>query len=149
MTTTDEKAVASVMAWLGEWEDAIASNDIPRGEALFAPEASGFGTVTLRTEGRADLIERQWREVWPRTREFAFERETMAVHVSPDARLASVQALWRSFSNDGDDVGRERNGRATIVLTRGGGDAPWRCTHTHFSMWPNMADLDIAGKIKD
>ena len=171
--TTGGDAVASVTAWLDKWADAIASNDIPRGEALFAPEASGFGTVTLRTQGRADLIERQWRQVWPRTRGFEFDRETMAIHVSPDARLASVQALWRSFSNQGaggEDIvsdgivsegiggeetgagpaegGRERRGRATIVMTRAGASAPWSCVHTHFSMWPDMADLDILAKAR-
>lgn len=145
-TTTQKTAAASIKSWLDEWADAIRTNDIARGEKLFADEASGFGTVTLMTEGLADLVARQWREVWPRTGGFQFEAETMRIRVSPDEMQACVQTIWHSFSNDGGDVGRKRTGRATIVLTRTATDAAWRGVHTHFSMWPDMADMAIREK---
>lgn len=144
--TTQTAAASSVKSWLDEWAQAIRTNDIPRGEALFSPDASGFGTVTLMTDGLADLVERQWREVWPRTSGFQFEHDAMRIRISPDAMQACVQTVWRSFSNDGADVGRKRTGRATIILTRPAPDAQWRGVHTHFSMWPDMADMAIREK---
>ena len=145
-TTAQANAASSVRSWLDEWAEAIRANDIARGEALFSPEASGFGTVTLMTDGLADLVARQWCEVWPRTSGFRFGHDAMRIRVSPDAMQACVQTLWHSFSKDGADVGRRRTGRATIVLTRPAPDAAWRGAHTHFSMWPDMADKAIREK---
>lgn len=140
---SSEKAADEVRLWLSEWAEAIRTKDFAKGEALFLSTTSGFGTVTLRTDGLEDLVLRQWREVWTRTREFQFDENTMSILISLDETQACVHCLWRSLSDEPTDSGRMRTGRATILLTRTAPTTPWRGVHTHFSMWPDMADLEI------
>jgi ketosteroid isomerase-like protein len=130
----------SVKDWLSRWERAIQEQDFESGAELFHEQASGFGTVTERTTSRADLIERQWRMVWPRTRGFSFDPDSVVIQVSPDAAMALAHASWTSAGVDEKGAPRARSGRCTVVLTRTAADAPWRCVHTHFSMWPQCAD---------
>lgn len=130
--------------WLAEWEQAIRDRDFAQGERLFDSDTCGFGTVTLRTAGLDDLIARQWREVWPRTADFRFERDTLVCSVAPDGLLAVLHGLWTSKGRTDDNP---RRGRATLVLKRDSRDQDWRCIHTHFSMWPNAADHHLGAAI--
>jgi ketosteroid isomerase-like protein len=133
----------SVRDWLLQWERAIQERDFEAGAALFSEDASGFGTVTEKTSTRADLVERQWRVVWPRTRGFSFDSKNVAVHAAEDGTMALAHASWTSLGFDDNGTPRKRTGRCTIVLTRPHEEADWRCVHTHFSMWPQAADIAL------
>lgn len=130
----------SIVNWLEAWAAAIRANDLDAGRRLFADDAAGFGTITHRTDGLDDLVERQWTRVWANTVDYDFDWESVCVHLSGDGLQATAHALWAST---GKDVERPREGRATIVLTRASTDADWKCVHTHFSMWPNSADIQL------
>jgi ketosteroid isomerase-like protein len=130
----------SVLAWLRRWEQLIRAQDFEAGEAMFRADAVGFGTVTDTTRSRAELLERQWRVVWPRTRDFSFVWEDVHVHVSREGSMAMTFAPWRSVGVLGT---RQRGGRCTIGLVRDDACAPWLCVHTHFSMWPQSGDASL------
>ena len=130
----------SALAWLRQWEQLIRARDFEAAEAMFRADAFGFGTVTDTTRSRAELVERQWRVVWPRTRDFSFVWEDVHVQVSREGSMAMIFAPWRSV---GAPVLRERRGRCTIGLVRDDPRARWLCIHTHFSMWPQSADAPL------
>ncbi len=140
---TDDRP--SVKAWLSAWADAIANNDIERGRNLFDASASGFGTITFCTRGLVDLVDRQWTQVWARTKNFTFETDDQVITLSDDSCLAVVQTIWNSSRLKGDTS--LRRGRATIVLKRTDSAAPWLGVHTHFSMWPTGADTTLGTPI--
>ncbi len=133
----------SVKDWLIAWERAICARDFRAGRALFDEGASGFGTVTERTHSLDDLVNRQWSVVWPRTDGFAFDLRELEIRVSPDGLMALAHAPWTSRGMDAHGAPRPRTGRCTVVLTRAADTAPWRCVHTHFSMWPQAADAAL------
>lgn len=130
----------SVEKWLSDWERAIRERDFKAGGALFCENASGFGTVTERTRTRAELIDQQWRKVWPRTQGFAFDQSDLSITMSPDSLMAVAHARWTSDGADENGNPRKRAGRCTVALVRDGSEGQWRCLHTHFSMWPHAAD---------
>ncbi len=132
-----------VIEWLKAWAKAIRDNDLASGRALFAEDASGFGTITLRTDGLDDLVEGQWSRVWANTTGFDFDWKGLSIRLSPDGLQAGVQTLWTSTGKEKTGEDRDREGRATIILTRNSKEADWKCVHTHFSMWPNCADHEL------
>ncbi|WP_428409056.1 YybH family protein [Hyphococcus sp.] len=139
--STEDKS--SVINWLKAWAAAIRENDLDAGRSLFAEDVSGFGTITLMTDGLDDLIERQWTRVWANTTGYDFDWDKVTARLSPDGLQAAVQALWASTGKDESGGDRAREGRATIILTRETKGDDWKCVHTHFSMWPNSADIEL------
>ena len=135
-----------IIEWLDHWARCIRERDFEQGLQLFDPEASGFGTITLRTKSLKELLEQQWKPVWSQTEGFTFDDDTLVIHTSADRAFACVHALWRSRRSD--SAGAERLGRATILLARQKADESWKCRHTHFSMWPDTADTVIKDGVK-
>jgi len=129
-------ATGSVTAWLEAFASAVRDRNFAAGRVLFAPDAIGFGTRMDRAPGLDALVAEQWGAVWPMTEGFAFEPESVGIHLSPDARLACVQALWhsRALPGAGGDL---RRGRATLLLERESPEAAWKAIHTHFSRMPS------------
>lgn len=124
--------LSAVLAWLEAFAAAVRDEDLVAGRALFAREASGFGTVTDTYDGLDDLVARQWSDVWPRTSGFAFRPES--VRVWGDSDHATVAVEWASVGTRTDGSTWERSGRATFALQRAEG--PWRAQHSHVSMTP-------------
>lgn len=134
--TTQDKNYTSVIEWLKKWAAAVRDNDLRKGRTMFCKKASGFGTITHITHDLDDLIKRQWTDVWKNTNDFEFDWRQIKVHQSPDGLQASVQALWASENI----AGKNRTGRATIILQRTSERDEWKCVHTHFSLCPSGAD---------
>ena len=122
----------SVIAWLDAFAAAVRRKDIEAGRAMFAPDVLGFGSVTVRAEGIDRLIEDQWRNVWPVTRDFAFDASNLLI--GGDGRTSWIAAQWSSFGRRADGVEFRRSGRVTIVLEEVDGTLLAR--HTHFSLEP-------------
>jgi len=118
--------------WLRKFSGAVRRRDFATGEILFADGVISFGTVCFRTENLGELSTRQWRKVWPRTKDFEFDYKSARAIVAAD--LAAVLANWRSTGFDRDKIPFGRRGRATIVLRKCA--AGWKATHTHFSLKP-------------
>jgi ketosteroid isomerase-like protein len=122
---------ASVRAWLRRWGECVAAVDFERARPLFDPSVTGFGTFAGAVVGLDRLESEQWRQVWPTSSGFVFAVEDAQVLVSDDRCQAVIVTTWASTRD-----GRERPGRATVVLRRGEVTSPWLGVHTHFSLVP-------------
>lgn len=128
---TAESLRAAVWEWLQRWADCVRRVDLDGASELFAEDVVGFGTRATRVEGLGELRDQQWREVWPHSDGFVFDRDTLRVETAEDASLVAAIVEWSSV---GYQRGRsfERPGRATILLRRSSDGL--RAVHTHFSM---------------
>jgi ketosteroid isomerase-like protein len=121
--------------WLKEFSTAVRRQDFTAGKKLFAGGANSFGTVCARMDSLDELVARQWRQVWPKTKDFDFDYDTARAVVTGE--LATILTGWRSDSFDAEKKTVERAGRATIVLQPSA--IGWRAVHTHFSINPHPA----------
>jgi ketosteroid isomerase-like protein len=124
-------SASEILAWLDRFAAAVRAVDLTAGRAMFAPEVIAFGTVGARLVGREDLVDRQWRQIWPITRGFRYDLER--VHCGASGELAWAAAPWTSQGLR-DGVAFDRRGRASFVLRREG-DA-WLAIHSHHSLDP-------------
>lgn len=117
---------ALIYLWLEEFADCVNVRDYDRAEKLFDAKVIAFGTIAQRMMGVKELRAQQWEKRWPLNQAFRFGEA--AVLIGAPYLIAAVP--WECKELDG----RERNGRATIVLT------PFLnrliCRHTHFSENP-------------
>ena len=136
VTAAKERATdeAGVAAWMTAWGAEVAAADIRSGRERFATDLVAFGTHADVVVGRDAVEAEQWSQVWPAIASFAFDVEQLHTIVSPDRRLAVAIVPWSSTGIGPDGTPFDRPGRATVVLERPHVDAPWRGTHTHFSL---------------
>ncbi len=128
-------ADAEIVHWLHEFERACRGRDFATGRRMFAEDAVAFGTWATAVSGLANIEREQWRNVWPRIREFRFE-EHPATGVTGDAAWAA--AVWSSDATGPDGTPFTRSGRATFVLARR--DGRWLCVHSHVSLLPSQSE---------
>lgn len=126
--------LSSIHSWLDRWEASIRARDYEAGRVLFAHEVQSFCTFVNVAYGLDDLVDQQWRVVWPKTEGFTFSKEGSLIDLSEDRTRAVVAMLWFSFGIDRSGQKFRREGRATIVLTRSGVDEEWTAIHTHVSL---------------
>ena len=124
-----------VEEWLREFEAACRGRDFASGRRLFAEDAVAFGTWATAVSGLANIEREQWRNVWPRIREFRFE-ERPVTRATGDAGW--VAAAWSSDATGPDGQPFRRAGRATFVLARRNGR--WLCVHSHVSLLPTQSE---------
>jgi ketosteroid isomerase-like protein len=83
-------------------------------------------------EGLEQVLERQWRPVWPRIRDFTIDVDKARGAV--EGERGWVAARWDSRGVRADGATFPRPGRLTVLFTRR--DGRWLATHTHFSLSP-------------
>ena len=121
--------------WLTDFEAACRGRDFDAGRAMFAQDALAFGTWATAVSGLGNIEREQWRNVWPRIREFRFgERPT--IQTAGDS--AWIAAEWSSEATGPDGRPFRRPGRGTFVLARR--DGRWLCVHSHFSLLPTQSE---------
>jgi ketosteroid isomerase-like protein len=130
-----DMAETEIVQWLREFERACRGRDFATGRRLFAEDAVAFGTWATAVSGLANIEREQWRNVWPRIREFRFEEHPF-VRMSGDA--AWVAAVWSADATGPDGRPFTRSGRATFVLARRAGH--WVCVHSHVSLLPSQSE---------
>jgi ketosteroid isomerase-like protein len=123
------------MQWLREFEAAVRARDFAAGRRLFADDAVAFGTWATAVTGLANIEREQWRNVWPRIRDFRCGDRPVARAIGDSGWIASE---WSSDATGADGKPFRRSGRATFVLTRR--DGQWRCAHSHVSMLPTQSE---------
>ncbi len=123
------------MGWLREFEAACRGRDFASGRRLFAEDAMAFGTWAAALSGLANIERAQWRNVWPRIREFRFEERPLIRAMGDSAWIA---AEWSSEATGPDGRPFRRPGRATFVLARR--DGRWLCVHSHVSLPPSQSE---------
>jgi ketosteroid isomerase-like protein len=131
--STDEVRIRLVRAWLETFAKAVRDRDLTAGRAMFSTDVIGFGSVAGRTSGIDDLVNRQWQQVWPVTRDFAFDMRTVAIH--GDGCVSWVASEWSSIGQRPDGTTFKRRGRVTIILQRCC-DERLLAIHTHYSLIP-------------
>jgi ketosteroid isomerase-like protein len=127
-----ERPSAEHAQWLQDFATAVRRRDLEAGRALCDGAIHSFGTVCWRSEDLDTLVREQWEQIWPHTRDFDFDSETVRAAASGD--VAVLVTTWSSRGLDADGTLFPRRGRATIVLGRQGDD--WKAIHTHFSLDP-------------
>lgn len=123
---------AEAREWLATLQRCVRAVDYASARRLFAPEVQGFGTRAAAAGGLEALEREQWRQIWPRIREFTFHLgETRCVG---DGDLLGVIVPWDSLGVNPDGSSVPRPGRATLILVRREGR--WVAIHSHFSLAP-------------
>jgi ketosteroid isomerase-like protein len=130
-----QEGAREVMDWLREFETACRDRDFASGRRLFAEDAVAFGTWATAVNGLANIEREQWRNVWPRIRNFRFEQRP-AVQVAADS--AWIASEWSSDATGPDGQPFRRRGRATFVLARR--EDRWLCAHSHVSLLPSQSE---------
>lgn len=128
-------ARADALAWLRTFEAACRRRDFDEGRRLFAPDAVAFGTYATAVHGLDNIEREQWRQIWPRIRDFRFE-ETPTVAGSGDS--AWIAATWSSGATGPGGQPITRHGRATFNLARR--DGRWLAVHSHVSLLPSQSE---------
>ena len=119
--------------WLREFQSACRGRDFDAGRRCFATDAVAFGTWARAVSGLDNIEREQWRQVWPRIRNFTVDQPV----IGEDGNLAWVAASWWSDATAPEGGGLKREGRATFVLARREGR--WQCVHSHVSMLPSQS----------
>lgn len=125
-------AIAPLRDWLRQLQTCVRNQDFAGGRALCVPELLAFGTRAEMVDGVEQVMERQWRQVWPRIRDFTIDADKArgAVH----GGRGWVAARWDSLGVRSDGSTFARPGRLTILFERRG--ERWLAFHTHFSLSP-------------
>ena len=126
---------AELTRWLETFETACRERDFDTARGMFAEDALAFGTWARTVSGLRDIEREQWRNVWPRIRNFRFE-ERPAIHQVGD--MGWIAAAWSSEATGPDGRPFTRPGRGTFVLERRGGR--WLAVHSHFSLPPSQSE---------
>ncbi len=129
------EAGQAVLQWLREFESACRARDFTAGRRAFAPDAVAFGTWAAAVRGLDNIEREQWRQIWPRIRDFRFE-EQPTIQVAGDS--AWIAAAWSSRATAPDGRPFTREGRATFVLSQR--DGRWLAVHSHVSLLPAQSE---------
>jgi ketosteroid isomerase-like protein len=119
--------------WLRSFEQACRACDFAAGRRHFAADAIAFGTWARAVSGLDNIEREQWRNVWPRIRNFTLESPA----IGEQDGLAWIAAPWWSDATAPDGGPLRREGRATFVLARR--DGRWQCVHSHVSLLPSQS----------
>ena len=134
----EETENALIKAWFDLWNKFVVDVDFESARLMFEEDVISFGTWMDTVEGREDLVEKQWKTIWPKIKDFEFLTDTLQVRFSPDRLFAIAILIWKStgFHKNGDTY--YRPGRATVSLRRDNIQSPWKGTHTHLSLCRNV-----------
>jgi ketosteroid isomerase-like protein len=127
------KPTPDIHAWLESFASAVRASNLAAGKQLFAPSVHAFGTVLAEADGIEALGAGQWSVVWPCTRDFRFDPGTLRCSLSRQGDLAAVAGRWSSQRRSDGGL---REGRFTLVLSRGDSAGAWKAIHSHFSITP-------------
>ncbi len=126
----------AIKNWYDRWSGYVAAVDFVPARDLFDPDVAGFGTHMDIVQGRDNLEQLQWRQVWPTIDGFRFRTEVLKVGVSPDRCMALGLCPWESTGFHADGGAFDRPGRASVAFARDDISAPWLGIHSHFSLNP-------------
>lgn len=127
-----------VLSWLERFQQCVRSFDYEAARPMFDDDVLAFGSLTDVMTDRNILENNQWRNVWPRIKDFSFETETLRLFTELPVNTITLACLWRSLGVIPSGY-YERRGRVTMVLRRRHNQL--LCVHSHFSMEPGIPAL--------
>jgi len=125
-----------IRKWLTKFALHVRNLDFTAGRTMFYEEIFCFGSKAEILNGLDDLIERQWKMIWPNITGFNFVTDQFHCEFSADKNFACVLAPWVSTGYHQDGTSYPRNGRVTILLVRDTNKHAWMAKHTHYSLSP-------------
>ncbi|MGH7320898.1 MAG: YybH family protein [Candidatus Rokuibacteriota bacterium] len=129
-----EDELRPLREWLTEFQGRVRAVDFKGARPLCAPGLVAFGTLVTAAVGLDQVVEAQWRPIWPKIRDFTIR--VAECHGAASADQAWVAAPWDSLGVREDGSTFARPGRPTIILERR--DGRWVATHTHVSLAPDQ-----------
>ena len=124
-----------IKVWFENWGRLVSSLDFSSAAKMFEKDVVAFGTWMDTVEGVENLIESQWKSIWPTIKDFRFLTETLQIHISPDRLFAVAILVWDSTGFEKNGSSYKRPGRATVSLRRKNLNSSWKGTHTHLSLF--------------
>lgn len=128
--------VEEIKAWLENFAKCVQSKDFEKGKTLFSPSCWCFGSYAEVLNNLDDLVENQWKQIWPNITDFHFDLNKLHCQFSQDQRMACIMAPWYSTGYRPDGMIYARPGRVTIVLLKDPVHNSWLAHHTHYSLNP-------------
>ena len=126
--------IDEVRAWLRDFQATVRARDFETGRRMFATDAVAFGTWARAVSGLDNIEREQWRNVWPRIRNFTFEDPVVAAK----GDSGWIAASWWSDATGPDGAPFQRHGRATFIVGRREGR--WVAVHSHVSLLPTQGE---------
>lgn len=130
--TSFNNSTATARTWLSQFSAAVRDLNYARGRELFAPDVIAYGTFSVMLEGLESLEANQWRHIWPATRNFSFDLDTLKCNGS--GNMIWIAAVWHSQGLTANKEWFDRYGRASFVLEQREGN--WVAIHSHHSLSP-------------
>lgn len=135
-----------IRKWLTKFALHVRNKDFAAGRKMFYEDIYCFGSRAEILNGLDDLIERQWKMIWPNITEFNFLTDQFHCEFSPDKNFACVLAPWTSTGYHRDGTSFPRLGRVTILLIRDEAQGAWLAKHTHYSLYPGTPNQTFGPK---
>ncbi len=125
-----------VRSWLQDFERCVNALDFEGGRTMFREDCVCFGSKAELLVGLDDLVERQWKAIWPNISGFRFLTEGLNCEFSVTGHTVCVIVQWTSTGYHRDGVSYDRSGRATLLLSRCDERSVWLARHSHYSLNP-------------
>lgn len=135
-----------ILGWLKTFEQCVQDENYLAARALFHPDCYCFGSKAKRTFSLEDLIENQWKKIWPNIQDFCFDFELLQYRVSESEDLATVVCPWHSVGFHADGRSYPRDGRVTLIFLKDPTHRRWLAYHTHYSLNPGTPTKTIIPK---
>ena len=90
----------SIKLWFENWENFVINKNFELAKTLFDTEVVSFGTWMDVVQGLDNLVEKQWKNIWPTISHFKFLTNTLYIQLSPDKLFANSILTWTSLGYD-------------------------------------------------
>jgi hypothetical protein len=129
--SAEHQLAGAAKSWLTGLQECVRSLDYAKARTLFDEGVVSFGTQVNTVEvGLGDVEREQWREVWPRVRNFTYRLGE--ARFFGEANCLCVLVPWDSVGVHADGATHDRSGRTTFVLSERG--CKLTCVHFHSSL---------------
>lgn len=130
------KQLEEIKQWLMTFAHCVRNLDFESGRAMFYKDAYCFGSNADILTGVDDLIERQWKKIWPNISGFQFLTDHLHCELNHEGNFACVIVPWISTGYFENGTPYHRPGRVSIFLIHDKNTKSWLAKHTHYSLYP-------------
>ena len=131
-----ELPLDEIKQWLTKFAHCVHSLDFEGGREMFFQDVVCFGSRAEILIGLDDLVERQWKAIWPNITDFHFQMDHLRCECHTTDEMACVIVPWKSTGYHEKGTPFDRFGRMTALLIRDHNKNTWLAKHTHYSLNP-------------
>ncbi len=124
-----------IKQWLTDFAHCVRTQDFESGRSMFCKDIYCFGSKADILIGIDDLVQRQWKEIWPNISGFRFLMDQFHCEMNQEKNLACILVPWVSTGYTSDGTAYHRPGRVTIILIYDPHQQSWLAKHTHYSLF--------------